>query len=93
MQLAHNVLHSPSNLRFPLVEPFDPLLSLTGLKRESVLEQVHLSLSSLQTTSVDILYLHAPDRSTPIEETLAACQQLHEGRSLTEWKHLLTMGW
>ena len=59
----------------------DPLLSLAGLKRESVLEQVHLSLSSLQTSCVDILYLHAPDHNTPIEETLSACQQLHQGGS------------
>ena len=56
--------------------------SLTGLKRESVLEQVHISLSRLQTSCVDILYLHAPDHNTPFEETLSACQQLHQGTSL-----------
>ena len=55
--------------------------SHTGLKRESVLEQVHTSLNSLQTSRVDILYLHAPDHNTPFEETLSACQQLHQGTS------------
>ena len=57
------------------------LFSLAGLKRESVLEQVHTSLSSLQTSCVDILYLHAPDHNTPFEETLSACQQLRQGAS------------
>ena len=52
-----------------------------GLKRESVLEQVQTSLNSLQTSCVDILYLHTPDRNTPFEETLSACQQLHQGTS------------
>jgi len=50
-------------------------------KRESVLKQVNTSLSSLQMSSVDILYLHGPDHNTPIEETLSACHQLHQGRS------------
>ena len=58
-----------------------PSFSHTGLKRESVLEQVHTSLSSLQTSCVDILYLHAPDHNTPFEETLSACHQLHQGTS------------
>ena len=34
---------------------------LSGLKRESVLEQAATSLASLQTSCVDIFYLHAPD--------------------------------
>lgn len=50
----------------------------TGLTRESVLQQASLSLANLQLPSVDVFYLHAPDHNTPIEETLAACQQLYE---------------
>ena len=66
------------------------LYFLAGLKRENVLEQVHTSLSNLQTSCIDILYLHGPDRNTPLEETLSACQQLHCGVSsahkwLQEW--------
>ena len=56
--------------------PWNP----NGLKKESVLEQAATSLASLQTSCVDIFYLHAPDHNTPIEETLAACQQLYQGR-------------
>ena len=46
-------------------------------------QQMKVSLERLQLPSVDILYLHAPDHDTPIEETLKACQQLYEGVSLT----------
>jgi aflatoxin B1 aldehyde reductase len=39
------------------------------------------SLAELGTDSVDIFYLHAPDRSVPFEETLEACNELHsEGK-------------
>lgn len=67
----------------PRVEVIDniPFILLLDFKRESVLKQVNTSLSSLQMSSVDILYLHGPDHNTPIEETLSACQQLHQGRS------------
>lgn len=36
------------------------------------------SLSELGASCVDIFYLHAPDRSVPFEETLAACNELHK---------------
>ena len=58
--------------------------SQTGLKRESVLEQVQTSLNSLQTSCVHILYLHAPDHNTPFEETLSACHQLHQGAPICQ---------
>ena len=45
-----------------------------------MLEQAATSLASLQTSSVDIFYLHAPDHNTPLEETLAACQELYKGQ-------------
>ena len=51
----------------------------TGLKRESVLEQTSRCLSSLQVECVDLLYLHAPDHNTPVEETLGAIQELYKG--------------
>ena len=53
------------------------------MKFDQVLEQMKVSLERLQLPSVDILYLHAPDHNTPIEETLRACQQLYEGVSVT----------
>ncbi|KAJ5610302.1 Aldo/keto reductase [Penicillium lagena] len=35
------------------------------------------SLKALQAESVDMFYLHAPDRETPIEDTLAEVDKLH----------------
>ena len=53
-----------------------------GLTRASVLEQMATSLDRLQRDSVDLLYLHAPDHNTPLEETLAAVQELYKGAYL-----------
>jgi len=36
-----------------------------------------LSLTTLKTNSVQLFYLHAPDRATPFEETLKAVNDLH----------------
>ncbi len=52
-----------------------------GLCPASVRLQLETSLRRLQTESVDLFYLHAPDLKTPIESTLAACQELYrEGK-------------
>jgi aflatoxin B1 aldehyde reductase len=48
-----------------------------GLKPAKVVEQVETSLRRLKTDCVDLLYLHAPDPMTPIEETLEACHALY----------------
>ncbi|XP_065914441.1 aflatoxin B1 aldehyde reductase member 4-like [Dysidea avara] len=56
------------------INPFHP----DGLTRKGVFEQAETSLHSLQVRSVDILYLHLPDHKTPIEETLAAMQELYK---------------
>ena len=50
-----------------------------GLTHTGVLEQVATSLNSLQTECIDLLYLHAPDHNTPIEETLGAIQEVYQG--------------
>ncbi|XP_041062272.1 aflatoxin B1 aldehyde reductase member 3 isoform X1 [Carcharodon carcharias] len=55
------------------------------LKAESVRCQLNTSLEHLQRESVEILYLHAPDHETPIEETLAACQELHQQGKFKEF--------
>ncbi|MCO5598614.1 hypothetical protein L7F22_052711 [Adiantum nelumboides] len=47
------------------------------LKHEMVLESANESLKNLQTDQVDIYYLHRPDRTTPIEETLEAINELY----------------
>lgn len=47
-----------------------------GLHRWHVIRGVEASLKRLQTDCLDLCYLHHPDRSTPIEETLAAMDHL-----------------
>lgn len=55
-------------------------ISMNGafLKREMVLKSADESLEYLQTIQVDIFYLHRPDLSTPIEETLEAIDELYK---------------
>ncbi|CVL07838.1 related to potassium channel beta subunit protein [Fusarium mangiferae] len=36
------------------------------------------SLKALKTDKIDLWYLHGPDRDTPFEETLRACNELHK---------------
>ena len=47
------------------------------LDKVSVEEQLLESLVRLQRTSVDILYLHFPDPTTPLSETLKCCSDLY----------------
>ncbi|XP_068750548.1 aflatoxin B1 aldehyde reductase member 4-like isoform X1 [Montipora capricornis] len=49
-----------------------------GLKYDSVVEQLNVSLQRLKKDYVDLFYLHAPDHKTPIEETLEAVGRLHK---------------
>ncbi len=48
----------------------------TGLHRWHIIKGVEDSLRRLQTDRVDLLYMHRPDRNTPIEESLAAFDHL-----------------
>ena len=48
------------------------------LNAQSIREQLHESLSRLQRQSIDILYLHFPDPTTPLNETLSCCSDLHK---------------
>src|SRR5260370_9126579 len=47
-----------------------------GLSRQAIHYQIEESLRRLQTDHVDVDYLHHPDASTPLEDTLAAVDQL-----------------
>ncbi|HEU5081465.1 MAG TPA: aldo/keto reductase [Opitutaceae bacterium] len=49
-----------------------------GLSRAAILKTVEDSLRRLQTSHLDFCYLHQPDYSVPIEETLGAMQTLVE---------------
>lgn len=58
---------------------------VTGkLDRKSITMQLEESLRRLRLESVDVLYLHFPDPSTPIEETLKACAELHQAGKFKE---------
>ena len=48
----------------------------SGLHRWHVIQGVEASLKRLQVETLDICYMHKPDRETPIEETLAAFDML-----------------
>lgn len=52
-----------------------------GLTPGSVRGQLETSLKRLGTDCVDLFYLHAPDNKTPLEVTLATCEELRrEGK-------------
>ncbi|RAK98589.1 aldo/keto reductase family protein [Aspergillus ibericus CBS 121593] len=56
-----------------------------GAHKPNVLrENLELSLNQLGTDTVDIFYLHAPDRSVPFAETLEAVNELHKEGKFVE---------
>lgn len=56
------------------VYPYEPGVHSASRLKEHALK----SLSELGSDTVDIFYLHAPDRSVPFEETLEAVNELHK---------------
>lgn len=48
----------------------------TGLSRAAIVKGVEDSLRRLQTDHLDVCYLHQPDYATPLEESLAALDEL-----------------
>ncbi|CAN2388003.1 Aldo/keto reductase family [Pristimantis euphronides] len=59
----------------------NPLEGKKNLRADTVRQQLEASLKRLKATSVHLFYLHLPDHQTPLEETLAACQELYlEGK-------------
>jgi aryl-alcohol dehydrogenase-like predicted oxidoreductase len=49
-----------------------------GLGRAAIHRAIDASLARLQTDHVDVYYLHQPDPKTPVEETLAAMNEIRE---------------
>lgn len=56
-----------------------------GLGRETVLRACEDSLGRLGIEQIDLYYLHAPDRETPLEETLGALLSLLEAGKIGRW--------
>ncbi|XP_051844341.1 aflatoxin B1 aldehyde reductase member 2-like [Antechinus flavipes] len=55
-----------------------------SLRASSVRSQLETSLKRLQCSRVDLFYLHMPDHSTPVEETLRACNELYQEGKFVE---------
>lgn len=64
-----------------------------GLSRERILAACDESLSRLGTDYVDIYYLHAPDRATPIEESLGALAILLQAGKIRSWAYSNYSSW
>lgn len=56
-----------------------------GLSRTRLLEACDASLARLGTDTIDVYYLHVPDRATPIDETLDAIAELLEKKKIRAW--------
>ena len=56
--------------------PVGPGPNDRGLSRRHILQQVEESLSRLNTDRLDLYLIHEPDPDTPLEETLAALDDL-----------------
>jgi aflatoxin B1 aldehyde reductase len=58
---------------------------VTGkLDRQSIIMQLNASLDRLGVDAVHVLYLHFPDPTTPIDETLETCAELHSAGKINE---------
>lgn len=56
-----------------------------GLSSARVLAAIDESLERLGTDYVDVYYLHVPDHTTPIEETLSAMARVLESKKARAW--------
>eukprot|EP00117_Sycon_ciliatum_P015552 scpid46086/ scgid15345/ Aflatoxin B1 aldehyde reductase member 2; Succinic semialdehyde reductase len=75
------VSHDPNKVSVATkVNPWGP----EGLTAEGVKKQFTTCLERLRADSVDILYLHAPDHKTPIEDTLAVVQEFYKAGKFKE---------
>ncbi|KAK0628022.1 Oxidoreductase sirO [Lasiodiplodia hormozganensis] len=60
-----------------IIDTKAPAFTPQSLTRASITAGLTESLTRLNTDKVDIYYLHGPDATTPIEETVDAIQDLH----------------
>jgi aryl-alcohol dehydrogenase-like predicted oxidoreductase len=56
-----------------------------GLRPERVLAAVEETLDNLGIETLDLYYLHAPDPTTPLDETLGALEALIEQNRIRAW--------
>ncbi|QCQ17596.1 aldo/keto reductase [Microbacterium sp. RG1] len=65
--------------------PHPDAQGLAPLSADAIRRCVAGSLARLEVDSIDLLYLHQPDRLTPVEETLAALGELIGGGAIASW--------
>ncbi|RAL10485.1 aldo/keto reductase family protein [Aspergillus homomorphus CBS 101889] len=53
--------------------------------REAVIADAEESLRKLNTDSINVFYIHAPDRSAPLEPTLAGINDLYQAGKIKEF--------
>jgi aflatoxin B1 aldehyde reductase len=66
---------------------------VTHLAAEDMRKGLSDSLKALGSDSVDLWYLHAPDRSIPIEDTLRGVNELHQQGKFKKWGVSNFMAW
>ena len=66
-------------------EPVGPGVNDRGLSRRHLFEQLDHSLRRLRTGHVDIFYAHHPDPNTPLEQTVAALDDLIRAGKTRSW--------
>lgn len=66
-------------------EPVGPGVNDRGLSRRHLFEQLDRSLARLRTDHVDIFYAHHPDPNTPLEQTVAALDDLVRAGKTRSW--------
>jgi aryl-alcohol dehydrogenase-like predicted oxidoreductase len=66
-------------------EPVGPGVNDRGLSRRHLVEQLDRSLARLRTDHVDVFYAHHPDPNTPLEQTVAALDDLVRAGKTRSW--------
>ena len=56
-----------------------------GLSPKTIVASVEASRKRLRRETIDVLYLHAPDPETPIEQTIGAIVKLIDERKIRRW--------
>ncbi|MBB4981700.1 aryl-alcohol dehydrogenase-like predicted oxidoreductase [Streptomyces sp. SFB5A] len=74
--LAHDRDHFVVATKFGLGSDGRPRISTTGNSRKNTIRSLEGSLRRLGTDHVDLLWVHWPDPLTPLEETMAALDDL-----------------
>ena len=67
--------------------------SATHLVLADMRNALEESLTALGAEAVDLWYLHAPDRSVPIEETLKGVNDLYKAGKFKKWGVSNFMAW